>query len=255
MKVVILAGGKGTRISEESRVRPKPMVEIGGRPVMCHIMDWYSKFGYNEFIVCCGYKGEIIKKYFIDYYSHNTDIVMDMGGEGNVSTGAGPRDWTVTLVNTGLETKTAGRLLKIREYVEDSPFMVTYGDGVADIDLKQVAEFHREHGKLATISIVRPEGRFGTINLSGNEIKGFREKVREDQSWVNMGFMVMEPGVFDYLGDGSSMLEDQPFASLVSDNQLMAYRHDGFWAPMDNIKDRDYLEALWKTGSAPWKTV
>lgn len=253
MKVVILAGGKGTRISEESRVRPKPMVEIGGRPILCHIMDWYAGFGYNEFIICCGYKGEMIKKYFIEYYSHNTDIVMDMSGPGNIPAAAGPKNWKVTLVNTGLETLTAGRLLKAREYIGNEPFMVAYGDGVADIDLDRVVKFHREHGKAATISIVRPEGRFGTITLHGSRVEGFREKAREDQSWVNIGFMVMEPVVFAYLGDGGSMLEDQPFEALVRDDQLMAYRHEGFWAPMDNIKDREFLEDQWKSGKAPWK--
>lgn len=253
MKVVILAGGKGTRISEESRWKPKPMVEIGGIPILCHIMEWYSKFGYREFIICCGYKGQIIKKYFMDYYAHNTNAMLDLSGGGATVKPEGPKDWKVTLVNTGLETLTAGRLLKIRKYVGEEPFMLTYGDGLADIALDKLLEFHRGHGRTATISIIQPEGRFGTIQLNGSEIRGFHEKRREDQAWVNIGFMIMEPEIFNFLGDGSAMLEQQPFEELVEARQLMAYGHKGFWAPMDNIKDREHLEELWKTDMAPWK--
>lgn len=255
MKAVILAGGKGTRISEESRLRPKPMVEIGGKPILWHIMRHYASFGITEFIVCCGYKGHMIKEYFVDYYQHNSQLEIQLKN-GTVQALRGSSEpWKVTLVDTGLETLTAGRILKARSYIGEEPFMLTYGDGVSDVDLQRLLQFHREQKKTVTISTTQPMGRFGTLGLDEktNQVTGFREKAREDQSWVNIGFMVMEPSVYDYLGDGSMMLETLPFEQLAGDGQMAAYRHMGFWSPMDTIHDREYLEQLWNSGSAPWK--
>ena len=254
MKVVILAGGKGTRISEESKMRPKPMVTIGEKPILWHIMNWYSKFGFYEFIVCCGYKGHMIKEYFINYSIYQANMSFNLAEE-EVNCHKQIEPWKVTLVNTGLNTLTAGRILKVREYLGEEPFMLTYGDGVADVDLFKLIEFHKQHKKIVTLSMTRPEGRFGALKLDEKtfEIQGFKEKARMDQAWVNMGFMVMEPKVFDYLDDGTSMLETIPFENLVKDKELAAYPHDGFWSPMDNIHDRDYLEKLWNEGRAPWR--
>lgn len=255
MKAVILAGGKGTRISEESRLRPKPMVEIGGKPILWHIMRHYASFGITEFIVCCGYKGHMIKEYFVDYYQHNSQLEIRLK-DGTVQALRGSSEpWKVTLVDTGLETLTAGRILKARSYIGEEPFMLTYGDGVSDVDLHKLLQFHREQKKTVTISTTQPMGRFGTLKLDEktNQVLGFREKAREDQSWVNIGFMVMEPSVYDYLGDGSTMLEARPFERLAEEGQMAAYRHRGFWSPMDTIHDREYLEQLWNSGAAPWK--
>lgn len=255
MKAVILAGGKGTRISEESRLRPKPMVEIGGKPILWHIMRHYASFGITEFIVCCGYKGHMIKEYFVDYYQHNSQLEIRLK-DGTVQALRGSSEpWKVTLVDTGMETLTAGRILKARSYIGEEPFMLTYGDGVSDVDLHMLLQFHREQKKTVTISTTQPMGRFGTLKLDEktNQVLGFREKAREDQSWVNMGFMVMEPSVYDYLGDGSMMLETLPFERLAEEGQMAAYRHRGFWSPMDTIHDREYLERLWNSGAAPWK--
>lgn len=256
MKVVILAGGKGTRISEESKIRPKPMIQIGGEPIICHIMDYYEKYNCQDFIVCCGYKGEVIKKYFIHYYMNSTDTDIDIGAETcRIPPIELRKPWKITLVNTGLDTLTSGRLKQVKKYVDSDTFMLTYGDGVSDVDLKALLEFHKRHGKVATITTTRPEGRFGAIRLAENTdmIQGFREKAREDQSWVNIGFMVFEPSIFNYLGKGNSMLETEPFEKLVEEGQLMAYRHEGFWSPMDNMHDKEYLEELIKQGRAPWK--
>lgn len=255
MKAVILAGGKGTRISEESRLRPKPMVEIGGKPILWHIMRHYASFGITEFIVCCGYKGHMIKEYFVDYYQHNSQLEIQLKDGAVQALRGGSEPWKVTLVDTGLETLTAGRILKARSYIGEDPFMLTYGDGVSDVDLHKLLLFHREQKKIVTISTTQPMGRFGTLKLDEktNQVTGFREKAREDQSWVNIGFMVMEPSVYDYLGDGRAMLEAQPFERLAGDGQMAAYRHTGFWSPMDTIHDREYLNRLWNSGEAPWK--
>lgn len=239
MKVVILAGGMGTRLSEETVIKPKPMVEIGDKPILWHIMKWYADFGFQEFVICCGYKGHMIKEYFLNYNSHT---------ENN------HENWKVTLADTGLMTKTAGRILKIREYLKEEPFMLTYGDGVSDVDLRKLLACHEQSGKLVTITTTQPEGRFGALQITDQgEIRGFKEKARKDQSWVNMGFMVMEPGVFDYMGTGEDMLEDMPFEMLAQNNQMNAYRHEGFWSPMDTVHDRAYLERLWEEDRAPWK--
>lgn len=255
MKVVILAGGKGTRISEESRLRPKPMVEIGGKPILWHIMRQYASFGYDEFIVCCGYKGYMIKEYFVNYYQNQSHIEISLENHKTQVIKENSESWKVTLVDTGAETLTAGRILKVRDYIGNEPFFLTYGDGVSDVDIRKLFLFHNEHKKIVTISTTQPEGRFGALQFdeTGNEVLGFKEKARADQAWVNIGFMVMEPEVFEYLGDGSTMLETRPFETLAADNQMAAYRHMGFWSPMDNIHDRDYLEKLWSTGNAPWR--
>ncbi len=255
MKVVILAGGKGTRISEESRLRPKPMVEIGGRPILWHIMKWYSKFGFNEFVICCGYKGNMIKEYFVHYPIYQGMFTVDLKQDGYSSQPEDVEPWKVTLVGTGLETLTAGRILRVRDYLGEEPFMLTYGDGVADIDLDSLLAFHRKQETVATISATRPEGRFGAIQISDehHQVLGFKEKAREDQAWVNIGFMVFNPEIFDYLGDGTTMLERAPFEQLAEAGQMSAYMHDGFWSPMDTIHDREYLEDLWNSGKAKWK--
>lgn len=256
MKVVILAGGKGTRISEESRFKPKPMITIGGKPILWHIMKWYEKYGISEFIICCGYKGSLIKAYFVNYYMNNSTVTYRLDDNKDIVRINYVEPWKVTLVDTGIDTLTAGRILKVRDYLKDEPFMLTYGDGVADVNLDELLKFHIQSGKLVTISTTQPEGRFGAIKFSedGRLIEGFKEKARNDQSWVNIGFMVMNPGIFEYLGDGSSMLETVPFEDLVKDHQLAAYRHHGFWSPMDNMHDREYLQNLWDTGKAPWCT-
>lgn len=254
MKVVILAGGMGTRISEESCFKPKPMIEIGDKPILWHIMKWYASFGFQEFIVCCGYKGYMIKDYFINYYTYQGDssFYLKSGIRQVVNNKKEP--WKVTLANTGLNTKTAGRLLKIKDYIGNNPFMLTYGDGVSDVNVLALLDFHRAQGKLVTITTTQPEGRFGAVQMGEDgTVHNFKEKARRDQSWVNMGFMVMEPGVFDYLGDGYEMLEDSPFERLAADSQMDSYRHRGFWSPMDNIRDKAYLEELWENEKAPWK--
>lgn len=254
MKVVILAGGMGTRISEESRMKPKPMIEIGDRPIMWHIMKWYASFGYTEFVICCGYKGHMIKDYFVNYHTCHGDSRFDLvTGEAHLAENK-QEPWKVTLVDTGLKTLTAGRILKVREYLGDEPFMLTYGDGVSNVDINALLENHKESGKLVTITTTQPEGRFGAIMLGDDgSVNGFKEKARKDQSFVNTGFMVMQPEVFDYLGDGSEMLEATPFENLAADKQMNAYKHAGFWSPMDTMHDRMYLEGLWEKGIAPWK--
>lgn len=255
MKVVILAGGLGSRLSEETGIKPKPMVEIGGRPILWHIMKIYSAWGFQEFIICCGYKGHMIKEYFIHYHLYETDTTFDLSNEKSTDHGSATEPWQVTLANTGHLTQTSGRLLRIREYIgEDPEFLLTYGDGVGDVNIPKLLDFHHSHGKTATITTTRPEGRFGAIKIDERGcVESFKEKARKDQSWVNAGFMVLKSNIFDYLGDGTQMLEDAPFEELASQGEMMAYRHDGFWSPMDNIHDRSYLEALWENGQAPWK--
>ena len=252
MKVVILAGGKGTRISEESKIRPKPMVEIGGKPILWHIMRQYAAYGFNEFIICCGYKGHMIK---VNYYQHNSQLEISLRNQKVQVLRGNSEPWKVTMVDTGLETLTAGRILKVRHYIGEEPFFLTYGDGVSDVDIHKLLAFHKQQKKVVTISTTQPEGRFGALQLdnAGRNVLGFKEKARADQAWVNIGFMVMEPTVFDYLGDGSTMLEADPFEKLALEGQMAAYKHGGFWSPMDNIHDREYLEKLWNSGNAPWK--
>ena len=255
MKVVILAGGMGTRISEESQLRPKPMIEIGGKPILWHIMKLYSYYGYNEFIVCCGYKGQMIKEYFIHYYVNQSDSTFLLQNKEVVVHEVFAEPWRVTLANTGLHTLTAGRVLKIRDYIgEDEEFFLTYGDGVSDVDIPALLNFHHEHGKAATITTTQPSGRFGALKIDGqNQVMGFKEKARADSAWVNAGFMVLNRRVFDYLGDGSEMLEAGPFEKIAGDGEMAAYKHGGFWSPMDTLRDKNYLEELWDTEQAPWK--
>lgn len=253
MKAVILAGGKGTRISEESVLRPKPMIEIGGKPILWHIMKHYEKYGITEFVICCGYKGNLIKKYFVDYIRCQSDMVTDLSDKGISRTLLAKEKWKITLVDTGLETLTAGRILKIRKYVGEDRFFLTYGDGVADINMHDLLEFHKQQSTIATISVTKPQGRFGGVDLEKtNLVYGFREKARKDQAWVNIGYMVMEPQIFEYLGNGKSMLEGEPFEKLVRERQMSAYRHEGFWSPMDTIHDRNYLEELYCNHKAVW---
>lgn len=253
MKVVILAGGKGSRISEESHLRPKPMIEIGGKPILWHIMKTYSHYGFHEFIICCGYKGSMIKDYFLHYDTYQSDTTFGLK-DGRVEVhDRRVEPWKVTLVNTGLETLTAGRILKVKNYIEEDEFMLTYGDGVSDVNIEELVKFHRGHGRIATITTTQPPGRFGALRIDGdNRVLGFKEKARADQAWVNAGFMVMNRKVFDYLGDGSEMLEQTPFESLAMDGQMAAYKHEGFWSPMDTMRDKAYLEGLWAGGEAPW---
>ena len=254
MKVVILAGGLGTRISEESHLKPKPMIEIGDKPILWHIMKLYSAYGYNEFIICCGYKQYVIKEYFADYYLHNCDVTFDFSAENKMivhSNEAAP--WKVTVIDTGLHTMTGGRIKRIRQHIGDNPFMLTYGDGVADIDITQVLEFHKAHGKIGTMSAVRPEGRFGVLELEKNSVKSFREKDKNDGGWINCGFMVMEPTIFDYIEGDKTTFEREPLERLAKEGQLECYKHKGFWQCMDTMRDKEKLESLWNSGCAPWK--
>ena len=255
MKTVILAGGMGTRFSEETGIRPKPMIEIGNRPILWHIMNTYSAYDQNEFIICWGYKGHIIKNYFVHYYMYQSDVTFSVRDNVCKEHHNTAEKWKITLADTGLHTLTAG-ILKVRKYIgTDDIFLLTYGDGVADIDIKQLIEFHKGHGKIATISTVQPEGRFGAIKISETgKVISFKEKARRDQSWVNIGYMVLNSKVFDYLGDGSEMLEASPFENLAKAGEMMAYRHNGFWSPMDTIRDKAYLEELWECGNAPWRS-
>ncbi len=255
MKVVILAGGYGTRLSEESHLKPKPMVEIGEKPILWHILKIYSHFGFDEFIICLGYKGYIIKEYFANYFLHMSDVTFDFrNGNEHVIHSHKAEPWRVTLVETGLNTMTGGRVKRIQQYVEDSTFMLTYGDGVSDVDIGALLDFHRSHGKAATVSSTQPEGRFGSLNLADDDrILSFQEKPRGDGGWVNAGFFVMEPKVFDYIESDETILEREPLENLARDSELMAYKHTGFWQPMDTLRDKLLLEELLKTGNAPWK--
>lgn len=255
MKVVILAGGKGSRISEESVLKPKPMIEIGGMPILWHIMKIYSFYGFHEFIVCCGYKGHMIKDYFIHYYMHQSDSTFSLADRSVTVHECHAEPWKVTLANTGLNTLTAGRILKIKDYIKEDEFLLTYGDGVSDVNIRKLVEFHHENGKIATITTTQPPGRFGALKIdeATNQVKGFKEKARADQAWINAGFMVLNRRIFDYLGDGSEMLEAGPLEAVARDGEMTAYKHDGFWSPMDTLRDKGYLEELWKTERAPWK--
>lgn len=254
MKVVILAGGFGTRISEESHLRPKPMIEIGHNPVIWHIMKIFSTYGFNEFIVCLGYKGYMLKEYFANYFLHTSDVTINLK-ENSIRTHASQTEpWSVTLVDTGLQTETGGRIKRIQKYVGNETFMLTYGDGVANINLHDLVAFHRQHGKKATITAVQPPGRFGALGLdSGATVTSFHEKPPGDSAWINGGFFVLQPEIFDTIEGDDILWEKQPLNSLSSERELMAYRHAGFWHAMDTVRDRNQLEALWESGKAPWK--
>jgi glucose-1-phosphate cytidylyltransferase len=256
MKVVIFAGGLGTRISEETEAKPKPMVEIGGKPILWHILKIYSYYGFNEFIICLGYKGYMIKEYFHNYFLHNADVTIDLAANKLEVHNSKTENFRVTLVDTGAETKTAGRLKKVKDYIGNEDFMLTYGDGVGDIDIKKLLEFHHQHEKVATVTAIQLDARFGGMDLSDNGIvTSFREKAKDEGKWINGGFFVLKPAVFDYLeGDMENMMwEDEPLEKLADDGQLSAYRHKGFWKPMDALRDKLELEHLWKTNQAKWK--
>ena len=255
MKVIILAGGSRSTISDEREGIPKPMVEIGEKPLLWHIMKLYSFYGYHEFIVCCGYKGHMIKDYFVHYYMYQAESTYHLENEHTQVRSEKTEPWKVTLVNTGLHTLTAGRLRLVEEYLgEDETFLLTYGDGVADVSIPQLLDYHWKQGRIATITATQPAGRFGALKIgTDGRIERFKEKARKDQSWVNAGFMVLNREIFGYLRDGSEMLEEGPFERLVMDGELTAYRHNGFWSPMDTMRDREFLENLWREERAPWK--
>lgn len=255
MKIVILAGGFGTRISEESHLKPKPMIEIGGKPILWHIMKEYSHYGFNEFIICCGYKQHIIKEYFADYYLHNSDITFDFGSENAMIVHNNVAEpWKVTLIDTGLETMTGGRVKRIQEYVGNETFMLTYGDGVSDTPIDKLLEFHRSHGKIATLTAVSISQRFGMLGIDDNDtISSFREKSNEDGERINAGYMVMEPEIFNFIEGDNTIFEREPLETLASMRELKAFKHDGFWQCMDTQREKVQLEELWASGKAPWK--
>lgn len=255
MKVVILAGGYGTRISEESDYKPKPMVEIGGKPILWHIMKIYSRFGFNDFIICLGYKGYFIKEYFANYFLHESDITYDFrDGNRQIIHQHTAEPWKVTLINTGLDTMTGGRIKRIMPYVDNETFLLTYGDGVSNVNIKALFDYHRNHGRTVTVTSVQPSGRFGALQMNEyNVIQGFKEKPKGDGAWINAGFFIMEPDVFQYIENDNTVFEQEPLENLAINEELVAYKHDGFWHPMDTLRDKSHLEELWKSGDAPWK--
>ena len=257
MKVVIFAGGLGTRISEETEARPKPMVEIGGKPILWHIMKNYSHYGFNDFIICLGYKGYVIKEYFMHYFLHNSDITIELGNNTVEVHGTNTESFKVTLVDTGQHTKTAGRLQQVKKYTGNEDFMLTYGDGVSDVDITELVAFHKKHNKIATVTAVQPDARFGGMDITEDgAVNAFREKSKADAQWINGGFFVLKPEVFNYLQKDMThmMWEDEPLEKLTQDKQLVAYKHKGFWKCMDAMRDKIELTELWGSGKAPWKT-
>jgi glucose-1-phosphate cytidylyltransferase len=253
MKVVILAGGYGTRISEESHLRPKPMIEIGGRPILWHIMKWYSKFGINEFIVCAGYKQNIIKEWFANYFIHTSDITFDFkNGREMIVHNQYAEPWKVTIVDTGLDTMTGGRIKRVKDYIGSETFCMTYGDGVSDVDINQLLAFHKAQGHKVTLTGVQPEGRFGIMDLVQDCVQSFREKSKDDMGWINGGFMVLEPSVFDYISGDNCVFEREPLETLAKEGQLDCYKHGGFWQCMDTLRDKERLEYLIEKEKAPW---
>jgi glucose-1-phosphate cytidylyltransferase len=253
VKAVILAGGYGTRISEESHLRPKPLIEIGGRPILWHIMKMFSAHGVNDFVICCGYKGYLIKEYFANYFLHMADATFDMCANSMQVHYAHVEPWRVTLADTGPDTMTGGRLLRIREYVDGARFCLTYGDGVSDVNIRKLVDFHKEHRCYATLTAVQPAGRFGGLGLDGPHVSQFIEKPKGDGRWINGGFFVLEPEVFRYLSGDHDVWEHEPLRRLSEERQLVAYRHEGFWASMDTLRDKNYLEELWASDHAPWR--
>lgn len=253
VKAVILAGGLGTRIAEETTVRPKPMVEIGGNPILWHIMKIYSAHGINDFIICLGYKGYMIKEYFANYFLHMSDVTFDMAKNKMEVHQNSAEPWRVTLVDTGENTMTGGRLKRVQQYLGDDPFCFTYGDGVGDIDITRLIRFHQEHGGLATLTATQPPGRFGALTMDSHKITGFQEKPQGDGGWINGGYFVLSPQVIDYIESDSTLWEREPMERLAGEGQMSAYRHEGFWQPMDTLRDKNQLEDLWTSGKAPWK--
>lgn len=255
MKVVLLAGGFGTRISEESHLRPKPMVEIGGKPILWHIMKIYSKYGYNDFVICCGYKAHMIKEYFANYYLHTSDVTFDFSNKNKMTVhNSFSESWKVTLVDTGLNTMTGGRIKRIQKYVENKPFMLTYGDGVSNVNIKELVKFHESHGKIATLTAVNVGQQFGILDIDeNNTINSFREKNVEDGCVINGGFMVCNPKIFDFIDGDETVFEQKPLQTLAAKGELKAYSHNGFWKCMDTQRDKQQLEEMWTKGDAPWK--
>ena len=255
MKVIILAGGLGTRISEETQLKPKPMIEIGGKPILWHIMKIYSFHGINDFILCCGYKGYLIKEYFANYFLHMSDVTIDMEKNEMQVHHKKAEPWRVTLVDTGEETMTGGRLKRVADYVRhEEAFCFTYGDGVSDVDISSQIVFHKWHGKLATVTAVQPPGRYGALVIRDREVRGFLEKPKGDGGWINGGFFVLSPQCLDYINGDQSSWEGEPLTNIAGKGELMAFEHSGFWHPMDTLRDKNFLEDLWVTGKAPWKS-
>jgi glucose-1-phosphate cytidylyltransferase len=253
MKVVLLAGGYGTRISEETQARPKPMVEIGGKPVLWHIMKIYSAYGLNDFVICLGYKGYVIKEFFANYCLHTSDVTFDLATNTVETHARTTENWRVTLVDTGIETQTGGRLKRVARYLGDEPFCMTYGDGVGDIDIPALLAFHRSHGRKATVTATVAPGRFGALKLDGKDVRGFQEKPLGDGAWINGGFFVLSPAVLGLIEGDTTVWEREPLEHLANDGELLAYKHHGFWQPMDTLREKNYLEGLWASGKAPWK--
>jgi glucose-1-phosphate cytidylyltransferase len=253
MKAVILAGGLGTRISEESHLRPKPLIEIGGKPILWHIMKIFSSHGVHEFVICCGYKGYQIKEYFSNYFLHVADATFDICNNSMEVHQNCAEPWKVTVVDTGVDTMTGGRLLRVRRYLDDDRFCLTYGDGVSDINIRELVKFHESHRRQATVTAVQPTARFGALEFDGNYVTQFVEKPKGDGRWINGGFFILEPGVFKYLSGDQDVWEQEPVRRLTEEGQLAAYRHNGFWAAMDTLRDKNQLEDLWSSKRAPWK--
>jgi len=254
MKVVILAGGLGTRLSEETSSRPKPMVEIGGRPMLWHIMSHYAAHGFKEFVLALGYKAEMVRSYFVDYHSVARDVSVRLADGTITAHGAASEDWTLHLIDTGLNTQTGGRLRRLREWIGNETFCLTYGDGVSDVDLTKLVAFHKAHGKLATVTAVRPPARFGGLDLDGDAVRAFTEKNQASEGWINGGFFVLQPEVLDLIAGDEILWEHEPLERLAHNGQLRAFRHEGFWQPMDTLRDLRLLESLWQNGNPPWKT-
>ncbi len=253
MKVVILAGGYGTRLSEETQIRPKPLIQIGGMPILWHIMKNYSTFEINDFIICCGYKGYMIKEYFANYFLHMSDVTIDIKENKMEVHRKFAEPWKVTLVDTGINTMTGGRLKRVKDYLNEETFCFTYGDGLGDVNISELISFHQKKKKLATITAVQQPGRFGSLNLDGDQVTTFKEKPQGDGKWVNGGYFVLEPKVLNFIEDESTIWEKEPLENLTNEGQLAAYRHTGFWHPLDSLRDKNQLEGYWKSGNAPWK--
>lgn len=254
MKVVILAGGLGTRLSEETVLKPKPMVEIGDMPILWHIMKIYSAHGFNDFVICLGYKGYVVKEYFANYFLHKSDVTINLKENAMQVHDSYAEPWNITLVDTGLDTMTGGRIRRVKAHLNNKPFLLTYGDGVSDVDIRESVEFHRSHGRLCTVTAVQPSGRFGAINMdAADEVLSFTEKPRGDGAWINGGFFVCEPGVLNYIEKDSTIWEREPMERIANDQQMQAYKHHGFWKPMDTLRDKMELENNWASGQAPWK--
>jgi glucose-1-phosphate cytidylyltransferase len=254
MKVVILAGGLGTRLSEETGLKPKPMVEIGDMPILWHIMKIYSSHGFNDFVICLGYKGYLIKEYFANYFLHKSDVTINLKENSVKVHDSAVEPWTITLVDTGFETMTGGRINRIKQHIGDEPFFLTYGDGVSNVNIKESLQFHKKHNKLCTVTAVQPTGRFGVLNISNeNEVHSFFEKPKGDGAWINGGFFICEPQIFNYLSGDSTVWENEPMEQIAKDGQMCAYKHNGFWRPMDTLKDKNDLNDMWVNNKAPWK--